>query len=293
VSFAFQGSRAQIDSITPWGPFVPLGGQAVFLLPWLWLPLVGCLAKAFFQGSSDARRWLMACLAIGPILTFTVLALRDATVLHHWAMPGYLMLFPLLGAEVAAAIESCNRYVWPWLIATVGSLAIVLIAVVMMANLPWPAIGSWGGGSLAYPLRDSLDWKDLARELQVRGFADRPRLFIAAMHWHEAGKIDYALGGRLPVVCLCSDPRGYGILMRPDRHLGEDALIINRKLPSEMVRAIYSPYFERIEEISPIVITHAGEPAFVLSVHLGHALRASAQTPNLLDALSLRPRQGP
>ena len=93
-------------------------------------------------------------------------------------------------------------------------------------------------------------------------------------------------------LCLCRDPRGYGVLTRPDRHLGEDALIVGRNLSPERVRAIYSPYFERIEELSPIAITHAGSQAFVLSVYLGHALRASAETPSLLDPLSPRLRRG-
>lgn len=161
VSFAFQGSRAQVQGFSPWGPLAALGGQALYLLPWLWLPLVACLAKAVVRGSTDARRWLMACLAIGPIVTFTAVAVTGTRVLHHWAAPGYLMLFPLLGAEVAAAIENQNRHVRAWLTATATSLGVLLVAVMTMAYLPWPAIALPAGKSIPFPLLESVDWTKL------------------------------------------------------------------------------------------------------------------------------------
>lgn len=291
VSFAFQGGRARIREIDLWGPLAALGGQTLYLLPWLWLPLVGCLAKAVSRGRADDRRWLMACLAIGPIFGFTAVALTGTRVLYHWAAPGYLMLFPLLGAEITAAIENQSRYIRPWLIATTASLATVLATVMIMAYLPWPSIALPGRKSVPYPLLESVDWRELKAELEARGFAGTPKLFIAATRWHEAGKIDYALGGKLPVMCLCRDPRGYGILTRPETHLGEDALIVGRNLPPERARAMYSAYFERIEEIPAITITHAGRRAFELSIYLGHVLRASTETPSLLDPLLLRQRQ--
>jgi hypothetical protein len=113
-------------------------------------------------------------------------------------------------------------------------------------------------------------------------------LFVAATRWHEAGKIDYALGGRLPVLCLCRDPRGYGVLTRPWEHLGETALIIGANLPPRRVATTYGAYFDRIEEMRPIAITHAGKPASELFVYVGHALRVPSETPNLLDPWSLR-----
>jgi len=287
VSFAFQGGRARLQGIDLLGPLAALGGQALYLLPWLWLPLVVCLGKAIARGPADDRRWMMACLAIGPILVFTAVSLTGSRVLPHWAAPGYLMLFPLLGAEVAAALENGSRRVRMWLIATAASLAAVLAAVVALSALPWPTIAGPGGKVVPYPLLESVDWKELGTELQARGLASRPKLFVAATRWHEAGKIDYALGGKVPVLCLCRNPRGYGVLTRPETHLGETALIIGRNLSPEHVMAMYGAYFASIEPMPPIVITRAGKPAFELSVYLGHDLRQSTETPSLLDPLSL------
>jgi 4-amino-4-deoxy-L-arabinose transferase-like glycosyltransferase len=288
MALAFQGGRVQFRGIDPWGPLAALGGQALYLLPWLWLPLVVCLVKAAVRGRADDRRWMIACLAIGPIFAFVVVGLSGTRVLYHWAAPGYLMLFPLLGDEVAAAIANHSRYVRPWLIATTASIAVVLATVVLMAELPMPAIALPSGKSVPYPLWESLDWNDLATELEARGLLATPKLFITATRWHEAGKIDYALGGRVPVMCLCRDPRAYGVLTRPDAHLGENALIVGRALSLERAAAEYGAYFETIAEMPPIAITHAGRPAFELSIYLGYGLRASTGTPNLLDPLSLR-----
>jgi Dolichyl-phosphate-mannose-protein mannosyltransferase len=283
VSFAFQGGRARLHGINLLGPLAALGGQALYLLPWLWLPLVACFAKAIAAGPADHRRWLLACLAIGPILCFTAVALMGGRVLPHWAAPGYLMLFPLLGAELARRLESRDRVAQGWLIVTAGSLASLLALVILMSQIPWPTIVGPGGKVVPNPFLEVVDWKDLKAEIETRGLANKPNLIVVATRWHEAGKIDYALGGRLPVLCLCRDPRGYGVLTRPRAHLGKTALIIGRDLPQERVATTYGAYFENIEQMRPIAIAHAGEQAFELSVYLGHGIRAPNETPNLLD----------
>src|SRR5262249_31961281 len=235
VSFAFQGGRARLQSISLLGPLAALGGQALYLLPWLWLPLVACFAQAVAAGPADDRCWLVTCLAIGPILGFTAIALTGGRVLPHWAAPGYLMLFPLLGAEVARRVENRDRIAQGWLIVTTGSLAIVLALVILMSQFPWPTLVGMGEKVVPNPFLESLDWNDLKTEIEARGLANKPNLFVAATRWHEAGKIDYVLGGRLPVLCLCHDPRGYGVLTRLRAHLGDTALIIGRNLPPERV----------------------------------------------------------
>jgi hypothetical protein len=243
----------------------------------LWLSLVVCLGKALLKGPSDPRGWMMACLAIGPIAVFAAVGLTGARVLPHWAAAGYLMLFPLLGAEVATALENHGRYARTWLIASAASLFAAFLAAVAMSLLPWPTIAGPGGKIVTFPLLESVGWATLKSELEERGLADKPRLFIAATRWHEAGKIDYALGGRLPVLCLCGDPREYGVLMRPELHIGETALIIGRDLSQERIMATYGPSFDSLEQMRPIAIAHAGKPLFELSVYMGHGFRAAVE----------------
>ena len=60
------------------------------------------------------------------------------------------------------------------------------------------------------PSLDVVDWTSLRDDLAERGLLDRPKLVVAALRWSDAGKIDYALGGRLPVICLGPDAHQYG-----------------------------------------------------------------------------------
>jgi len=277
VSFVFQGGRARPIGIDPLAFIRALGGQAVYLSPLLWLSLVVCLSNVLRKGPTDPRRWMMACLAVGPILVFTAVGLTGARVLPHWAAAGYLMLFPLLGAEVASALENHGRYVRTWLTASAASLFAALAAAVAMSLLPWPTIAGPGGKIVTFPLLESVGWATLKSELEERGLADKPRLFIAATRWHEAAKIDYALGGRLAVLCLCGNPRGYGVLTRPEMHLGETALIIGRDLSQERIMATYATSFDSLEQLPPITIAHAGKPLFELSVYMGHGFRVAVE----------------
>ena len=60
-----------------------------------------CVA-ALRRGPAAWRGWLLCCLAAPPILGFALVgAWSSQRVLFHWAAPGYLMLFPLLGQAVA------------------------------------------------------------------------------------------------------------------------------------------------------------------------------------------------
>jgi 4-amino-4-deoxy-L-arabinose transferase-like glycosyltransferase len=288
VSFTFQAGRARYIGFDALGPVVALLGHAVYLLPWVWLPLLLCLAKALARGPHDERRWLMACLAAGPIVVFAAVAFTGERTLPHWAAAGYLMLFPLLGAEVAEALAKRRAHVRAWLTTCAVSAASVLTATVVMAWLPWPSLALPNGTAVPYPLLETIDWNGLERELASLGLLERPNVFIAATRWHEAGKIDYALRGRIPVTCLCRDPRGYGILVRPEAFIGRDAVIIGRNLPRERIAAAYGAYFAGIDALPSIRIMRAGAPAIELSVFLGHALRAANEQPNLLDPLSLR-----
>src|SRR6266446_2548038 len=74
VSLLFQGGRAG-GSLHPFGPLLAIAGQAAFLLPWIWAPLLWCGLIALSHGPADRERWLLVCLAVPPILVFTGAAL--------------------------------------------------------------------------------------------------------------------------------------------------------------------------------------------------------------------------
>ena len=186
--------------------------------------------------------------------------------LFHWAAPGYLMLLPLLGEAIARRRQS-SRLVRIWL----GATALFVVVGVMFV-----------GSEVRYnwfprlPNLDLVDWTSLRTELAARGFLDRPGLVVATLKWHEAGKVDYALGGRLPVICLGPDPRQYGLVANPNGYAGSDVLIVAPRRSFEQITGEFGTLFDSIEPIAPATVMHAGRPAMELPLYLGHRLHKSA-----------------
>ena len=106
ISFAFQGGRAMAHKLNPAGPLLVLAGGALFLLPWIWAGLMAALLRGLRAGPLAWRSWLLCWLALPPIVLFAVVALWSRQVLFHWAVPGYLFLFPLLGTALARLAEA-------------------------------------------------------------------------------------------------------------------------------------------------------------------------------------------
>jgi 4-amino-4-deoxy-L-arabinose transferase-like glycosyltransferase len=269
VSFAFQGGRVRWAQFDPGALLVVLAGQAVWFLPWLWMPLVVSLVRASLKGPRDERDWLLCCLALGPSLLFTLPAVFGTRILFHWAAPGYLFAFALLGRDLADSSKGLSRPARVWLISTATSLVVLVASAMALAKLPWPPVQWPGGNPPPYPLNETTSWSDLRLELSRRGLLDRPDLFIAATRWHEAGRIDLAMENRLPVRCLCADARGYRIIYRNSDHVGQDALIVGQRLSKERVNAAYGPCFKDIEELAPVTIYQGGAPLIELQIFHG------------------------
>jgi 4-amino-4-deoxy-L-arabinose transferase-like glycosyltransferase len=272
VSLLFQGGRTN-GSFRPLGPIMTLAGEAAFLLPWIWLPLVWCGFVALRRGPADKERWLLVCLAAPPLVFFTVASLWGS-VLFHWAAPGYLMLLPLLGDAIARRWRASRAVRF----CVVGTAGFVLLSTALFASevkFNWvPAlIGDFPPGK--DPALDLVKWTSLRQDLAGRGLLDRPNLVVAAMRWSDAGKIDYVLGGRIPVICLGPDARQYSLIARQDDYTGADVLIATR-VPIEKIIGQYWFLFDSIEQIAPANVLHAGRPALRLDLFLGRRLHKAA-----------------
>jgi hypothetical protein len=273
VSFLFQAGRTE-GAFHPIGPIETLAGAAAILLPWIWVPLVVCGFVALRHGPSDKERWLLVCLAAPPLIVFAAASLRG-NVLFHWAAPGYLMLLPLLGDAVERHWRT-SRAVRIWLAGTAGFVVLGSSFVASEVRFNWlpSVIGEFRPGK--DPSLDMVDWTSLRDDLAERGLLDRPKLVVAALRWSDAGKIDYALGGRLPVICLGPDARQYALVARRDDHAGADVLIVTR-VPFEKIVGQYWFLFDSIEPVAPATVLHAGHPALQLNLFLGHRLHEAAE----------------
>ena len=106
ASFLFQGGRT-VGGATfrPDHMLLALAAQAMYLFPWIWVPLV----LVFFAGCFHWRRlgavdrlWLS--LAAAPVAVFTLVACIRP-VLPHWGLIGLVSLFPLLGRNWSKRFE--------------------------------------------------------------------------------------------------------------------------------------------------------------------------------------------
>jgi len=270
ASLLFQAGRAGSSRLLPFGPVTTLLGEAVFILPWIWVPLVVCGATALRRGPRDSARWLLACLALPPILTFLVVSLHSH-VLFHWAAPGYLMLFPLLGDAIGRRRRD-SRLVRTYLAVTAATVTLGAVFVGSEVRFNWlpDVFEDFALGT--DPDLDAVDWTSVRTDLAARGLLGRPGLVVAATRWHDAGKIDYALGGEATVICLGADPRQYGLIANAGEHAGEDVLIVAPRTSLAQVTTQFGASFDALEALPAAMVRHAGRPAMLLPLFMGHHL---------------------
>ena len=269
ASFAFQSERAAGVAFHPLGPFIVFAGEALFVLPWIWAPMMVLFIAALRRGPGEWRSWLLSCLAAPPILVFALVAAWSGQrVLFHWAAPGYLMLFPLLGAAVAARI---HRAPVQW--AVLGTAAFVVAGVVVIATaVRWDWLH---GVTIAVMDRDpeaeAIDWTSLRGDLVARGLI-HPSSPVGVPDWRNTGKIAHALGPEVTVFCVCRDARQFGLSVPADAFKGEDVLLL---VPDHAARTVseLSPHFTAIEPLQPVEIRLSGRPLQEVSVFVGHGFR--------------------
>ena len=263
ASFAFQGGRAEGLRFHPLAPLVTLAGEALFVLPWIWLPMMAVWIAALRRGPRDWRSWLLCCLAAPPIVLFALIsAWSSQRVLFHWAAPGYLMLFPLLGEAVASRMNQpqVRRLVW-------GTAAFVVLAVAVVATqvrFDWLPITAFVRRD---PDLDAIDWTSLRDALALQ-----PGTIIAVPNWRDAGKIAYALGPQVTTLCLNRDGRQFNLAFPPSRFIGDDMLILapehGDRVPEEL-----GGIFDTIEPLAPVMVRHAGRALLTVSVFRATKLR--------------------
>ncbi len=263
ASFAFQSGRAEGMHLRPLGPLFTLAGEALFVLPWLWLPMMVVFVMALRRGPSEWRSWLLCCLAAPPIVLFALIsAWSSQRVLFHWAAPGYLMLFPLLGEAIAHRIG--QPLVRRALYGTAVLVVLAMLVVATQVRFDWlhPAIAAVARDD---PDIEAVDWTSLRNSVA-------PGAIVGVPDWRDAGKIAYALGPDVTVLCLNRDCRQFGITWPPAHFIGADMLVL---VPEhrERVAAELGPVLDSIEPLPDASIRHAGRTLRAVAVFQARGLR--------------------
>ena len=275
ASFAFQFGRGA----SPGGNGLTallenVGGQALYVSPWLWVPLIVALAHGLRRGPADEARWLLCCMAAPPILLFTLITLGGNRGLPHWSMVGYLMLFPLLGEAVARRLAQRDRVARRWLVGSVAAFGVVLALAWSQAATGWMARVTPAAARRGGPTRETLDWTEARPRLAALGVGRPGGPFVAAVKWMDAGKVAYALGPHVPVVCLCGSPHQFGYLTDQRTLLGRDAVLVDQTPGASGVPRAYAPYFARIDSLPAIVVRQGGRAALRIQTFLGRDYRS-------------------
>ena len=272
VSFAFQGGRVGESGLHVGPMLANIAGQAAWVLPWIWLPLVVAAAAAARRGPADAARWFLLCLGAGPVLLFTLIALGGHVGLPHWQAPGYLLLIPLLAASVQRRLEAGDRAARRWLLGSALGFLLLVSVLGTHTATGWLAKVFPSAFAKGDPTADAVDWRLLRTALTQRGLLPLDG-FVAAPSWIQAGKAAYGIGPGTPVLCLCADPHHFYYAAVDSTFLGANAVIIKKVKPGDDVVAEFSPYFEQILPVDVIPVTRGGQVVMEVAVYRAKGFR--------------------
>jgi hypothetical protein len=281
ISFAWQSTRGldELQGIRLDWMLRNISGQALELLPWIWLALVMELVRSFGRPATPERRFV-GWLAVIPIVLFTLVAAYAATGQRHfhWGMPGYLLLFLPLGETVHRALQQ-GRRLYRW-----GVPATAILSVLFMTGLTAHVATGWlkdGPGWLAAALSgdkdgtlECVDLTALEHAFRERGLLDRTDVFVFSEWWFRAGKLDYALKGRLPVLAFsAADPRSFAFFDTPERWVGKDGILVTTKPSLAEVTDRFGDYFAAIEPLGTVPVGRAGRHETTLYLYRGRTLK--------------------
>jgi 4-amino-4-deoxy-L-arabinose transferase-like glycosyltransferase len=266
VSLGFQSGRAFGGTLHPLTFLEIQLGQALFLLPWIWAPALWMVGRGLVRPQAPAER-VFAILAAVPIILFDVVSIFGGEQLAHWAMPGFLLGFPLVGLWCAGVGQRKLRIGYA---ASAGLLGIVALAATMQAhdNLVTRA--------LHLPPRPGLDWTILSWNALADDFAQRGILadgdsYLVPTSWLVGGKAGHALGPGLPIAPPVSDPRQFAFMddpRLPARHKGY-AVIAAWPEDVESAKAVLARLIAAADGPS---YAPAGEPWLVTETRGGEAV---------------------
>lgn len=263
IALGWQGRRA-----VKWGGLNLLdlarsiGGQALWLLPWIWWPLVRELVRGFAIGRGDPRRSFLSCLAVGPILLFTVITLWAPLGFHfHWQAPGYLVLFAALGASLHGALGRGGRHrarVHVWLGASTLLLVVASSVLVTHAATGWLRIVTPPWLVDRDPTFEALDYQGLEQALARHGLLGRPDLFVFSTRWFQTGKVDYALRGQMPVLNFHWDARNLAFFEKFEDWVGKDGVLVAPGHRRGSAQSAIMPYFEQVSPLDVVPLYRGG-----------------------------------
>jgi 4-amino-4-deoxy-L-arabinose transferase-like glycosyltransferase len=283
ISFRFQGARANGAGNPLTALLQNIAGQAGYLLPWFWVPLIVLLVRGIRTGPRDRSTWFCICLGAPPVLVFTLASLGGRAGLPHWPAPGYFLLLPLLGAAIARWERRAPAVARRRMTAAAGVYAALVTLVVTHAATGWVAmlVPSLHTKDPAFEL---LEYRSLRDTLSAAGLL-RPAQYVAATDWLRGSKIGYALGPGHPMLVFNGDMRHFGFATDVAPLLGSDGLVLVKVPPTmsvDSVRAagaVYAPLFDSLRFVRTLPVLRGADTAITFGVFTATRLRHGWPSP--------------
>jgi 4-amino-4-deoxy-L-arabinose transferase-like glycosyltransferase len=265
ISFHYQGRRVSGLHLRPYMPFYVWGGEALFLLPWVWLPMIAALIRTLRAGPSQAGPWLLAWAGLVPVVLFATISLWSSThILFHWAAPGELMLLPLLGrwARDFAPPRLRNNVARASAALLAGAM-LFIAAEVQFGFIPNPGLLSKPGKS---PLLQTIDWTSLAAQIPPGIDA------IAAQRWYDAGKIGYGLeraGDKIPVTVVAGEIHEFLFSAPPESFVGKTVLVLSMPWNMQQTASFCARFFKTFTSGPVLLVKFHGQVLLAIPTYIG------------------------
>lgn len=268
-SFHYQGGRmAGLHLRLYMAPYIWFG-ESLFVLPWLWLPMILVLLRGLRAGPAVRASWLLCWAALLPVTLFSIVGIWSSThILFHWATPGYLMLFPLLG-QWAAGISPIlrNRVA----IASAAFLALPVLALSAIVSLPFMPVFGAGVPSGKSPLLQMVNWTSIVPQLPPGIDA------IAAQRWYDGGKVGYALaiaGDKTPVTVFAGEVHEFYYTAPPASFIGKTVLVLARPWTTAQTISFCAKFFSSFTPGPTLRVTLHGTTLLTIPTFIGVDMRA-------------------
>lgn len=266
ASFAFQFGRGTgVGGSSPERLLRLFLTEAAYLLPTTALLLIAALVWLVVRRPGP-RRSVGFFLALGLPIIVALDANRFWTwqAYPHWAMPGWMLLLPLVGAMLVAA-ETRWR---PTTAIVAVATGLQFVALVGAVTLLLSDLRLRDPGIDAFRI-EAGSWSGVAAGVAEAGAADEAE-FLVGRRWSDAARVAEALRAPVPTIVL-EDGRGFGWIVDKATLPGGDALIILRAGESDAMLERFGGYFESLEPVGTYPV-EAGNPEMV-TVTLGRGLR--------------------
>jgi hypothetical protein len=206
---------------------------------------------------------------VPPIVVFALIsAWSSQRVLYHWAAPGYLMLFPLLGRTVGKrwGARGVRMAIFGAAAVCIGGMTVIGTQI----QFGWLHVANAATA-------EGLDWTSLRDDLAARGLL-RSGTIIGVPNWRDAGKIAHALGPDVTVICLNQDSRQFGLASPAGQWEGSDVLLLIVEHPVTVIPTLRD-MFSQIDPLPPSAITLRGRILQNLTVAIGKGFSGIIKPP--------------